>query len=115
MNANRLKDLWYQAAARVRAEPRLALDTEADSLHRFRERVCVVQLSVPGLDAIVDFAHERLAAYRLEALHLASGQSRLVDDDGDGVGDKIVEGTWDAELNLGLGLRHTPATFTGTR
>jgi ribonuclease D len=40
--------------ARVRDEPRLALDTEADSLHRFRERVCVVQLSVPGLDAIID-------------------------------------------------------------
>ena len=68
-----------------------------------------------GLDAIVDFAHQRLAAYRIEALHLASGQSRLVDEDGDGVGDKIVEGTWDAEMNLGLGLRHTPATFTGTR
>jgi ribonuclease D len=41
-------------AARLRSEPRVALDTEADSLHAFRERVCVVQASVPGLDAVVD-------------------------------------------------------------
>ena len=34
---------------------------------------------------------------------------------GDGVADRIVNGTWDAEMNLGLGLRHTPATFTATR
>lgn len=39
---------------RVEREPRIALDTEANSLHAWRERVCVVQLSVPGLDAIVD-------------------------------------------------------------
>lgn len=39
---------------RVASEPRVALDTEANSLHAYRERVCVVQLSVPGLDAIVD-------------------------------------------------------------
>jgi ribonuclease D len=39
---------------RLAREPRLALDTEANSLHAFRERVCVVQLSAPGVDAIVD-------------------------------------------------------------
>jgi hypothetical protein len=68
-----------------------------------------------GLDAVVDFAHQRMAALRIEALHLASGQARLVDDDGDGVGDRIVDGTWEAEMNLGLGLRRTPATFDGAR
>ncbi len=68
-----------------------------------------------GLDAIVNFAHDRMAALRLEALHFASGTARLVDEDGDGVGDKVVEGTWEAELNLGLGLRHAPASFEGTR
>jgi ribonuclease D len=41
-------------AERLSDEPRVALDTEANSLHAFRERVCVVQASVPGLDAIVD-------------------------------------------------------------
>jgi hypothetical protein len=68
-----------------------------------------------GLDAIVNFAHDRMAALRLEVLHLAAGTSRLVDDDGDGVGDRIVDGKWQAEMNLGLGLRHTTAAFAGVR
>jgi hypothetical protein len=68
-----------------------------------------------GLDAIVNFAHDRMAANRLEAFHLKTGAVRLVDEDGDGVGDKLVDGTWDAELNIGLGLRNAPATFVGER
>lgn len=68
-----------------------------------------------GLDALVDFTHDRIAAMRLEAFHLASGQGQLVDDDGDGYGDRLVDGVWDAELNLGLGLRKAPATFEGVR
>lgn len=68
-----------------------------------------------GLDAVVDFAHERFAKHRLDAFEFASGTARLVDDDGDGVGDRIVDGTWDAKMNLGQGLRHAPATFTGER
>jgi len=32
----------------------LALDTEADSFHHYRDRVCLVQLSAGGVDAIVD-------------------------------------------------------------
>jgi hypothetical protein len=68
-----------------------------------------------GLDAIVNFAHDRMAAQRLEALHFKSGAVTLVDEDFDGVGDKLVDGTWDAELNIGLGLRYAPATFEGSR
>jgi hypothetical protein len=68
-----------------------------------------------GLTAIVDFVHDQIAAHRIEALHFASGGARLVDDDADGVGDRIVDGDWDAEMNFGLGLRHTNATFTGAR
>ncbi|MEJ7600162.1 MAG: hypothetical protein WKG01_19800 [Kofleriaceae bacterium] len=73
------------------------------------------QICEGGLDAIVNFAHDRMAAMRLEALQLASGTGRLVDDDGDGYGDQITDGTWDAKLNIGLGLRHAPATFVGER
>jgi len=64
-----------------------------------------------GLDAIVNFAHDRMAALRLDVLHLASGQAHLIDDDGDGAFDRITGGTWQAELNLGLGLRPTTASF----
>jgi ribonuclease D len=33
---------------------RVAIDTEADSLHCYREKLCLLQISVPGRDAIVD-------------------------------------------------------------
>jgi ribonuclease D len=33
---------------------RIAIDTEADSLHHYFEKVCLLQVSVPGLDAIID-------------------------------------------------------------
>lgn len=68
-----------------------------------------------GLDAIVDLARDRMAQIRFEALHLAGGQATLVDDDGDGLAERITDGTWQAELDLGQGLRRGPATFTGTR
>ena len=57
---------------RVASEPRLALDTEANSLHAYRERVCVVQLSAPGVDAIVD----PLAVPDLEPLRRARRSRR---------------------------------------
>lgn len=68
-----------------------------------------------GINAAVDFVHDQITSHRIEALHFASGGATLVDADGDGVGDQIVEGTWDAEMNFGLGLRHTNASFDGTR
>jgi ribonuclease D len=35
-------------------QPRVAVDTESNSLYAFRERVCLVQFSVPGRDYVVD-------------------------------------------------------------
>jgi ribonuclease D len=35
-------------------ERAIALDTESNSFHAYRERVCVIQLSIPGHDWIVD-------------------------------------------------------------
>ena len=75
----------------------------------------LTSLCEDGLDAIVDLAHDRMADLRIDLLHLASGQAALVDATGDRVADRIIAGTWQAELDLGQGLRHTPATFTGTR
>ena len=34
-------------AAELRGEPVLAVDLEADSQHRYREQVCLLQLSTP--------------------------------------------------------------------
>lgn len=39
---------------RLRAAPRFALDTESNSMHAHRERICLVQVSLPDLDAIID-------------------------------------------------------------
>lgn len=68
-----------------------------------------------GLDAIVNTIHAKIAAFRVEAFHVISGDAQLVDDNQDGVADRITDGHWDAEMNLGMGLRHTPATFSATR
>lgn len=68
-----------------------------------------------GVDALVDGVHAKFSALRIDVFHFAEGNTRLVDDDGDGVADRMADGKWEAEMNLGLGLRHTPATFVGSR
>ncbi len=40
--------------ARVSSEPVLALDLEADSLHHYPEKICLVQISTPSETAILD-------------------------------------------------------------
>jgi ribonuclease D len=40
--------------AELRSAPRLAVDTEAASFHRYRDRICLVQLAAPGHSVIVD-------------------------------------------------------------
>ena len=41
-------------ARRLALEPVVALDTESNSFHAYRERVCLLQISIPGADFIVD-------------------------------------------------------------
>lgn len=43
-----------QLAERVRQSPWVALDTEADSLHAYPEKLCLIQLAVPGHEVLVD-------------------------------------------------------------
>jgi ribonuclease D len=38
----------------IAAQPRLAVDTESNSLHAYRERVCLIQFSTPHTDYILD-------------------------------------------------------------
>src|SRR3954471_21839898 len=42
------------ALERVAAQPTVAVDTEADSLHSYFDKVCLIQLSIPGEDLIID-------------------------------------------------------------
>jgi ribonuclease D len=39
---------------RLAGAPALAVDLEADSLHRYRESVCLVQVSTPDVNAVID-------------------------------------------------------------
>jgi ribonuclease D len=41
-------------AATLASQPDVAVDTESNSLHAYRERVCLLQFSIPGADFIVD-------------------------------------------------------------
>lgn len=38
----------------IAAQPVVAVDTEADSLHSYFDKVCLVQISIPGEDFIID-------------------------------------------------------------
>ncbi len=49
-NATQLAGLIGQ----IEAVARVAIDTEADSLHCYREKLCLLQISLPGDDYIVD-------------------------------------------------------------
>ncbi len=38
----------------VRRQPEIAVDTEADSLHSYFDKVCLIQISIPDQDLIID-------------------------------------------------------------
>src|SRR3954462_8328650 len=50
--------------SRLPAQDRIAIDTEADSLHCYREKLCLLQLSIPDSDFVLD----PLALENLESL-----------------------------------------------
>lgn len=45
---------WDHCLAQLRQEPRLAVDLEANSMFAYQERVCLIQISTPSTDYIVD-------------------------------------------------------------
>lgn len=48
------QDTFNAALERLGTQPRVAVDTEADSLHSYFDKVCLIQLSLPDEDFIVD-------------------------------------------------------------
>ena len=56
-NASQLRELLPQ----LESVDRVAIDTEADSLHCYREKLCLLQISIPGHDFIIDPLAEGVA------------------------------------------------------
>src|SRR5689334_13426562 len=48
------KQLLQEMITDIASQPRVAVDTESNSLHAFREQVCLLQFSTPKADYIVD-------------------------------------------------------------
>ncbi|MBW7862918.1 MAG: HRDC domain-containing protein [Candidatus Hydrogenedentes bacterium] len=48
------QDSWERCHAALRAAPRFAVDLEANSLHAYREEICLIQLSTETQDYILD-------------------------------------------------------------
>ncbi|MGD8583897.1 MAG: HRDC domain-containing protein [Chloroflexota bacterium] len=55
---------WSKCLAALKREPKLAIDLEANSLYAYRERVCLIQISIPEQDYIID----PVAGFDLQAL-----------------------------------------------
>jgi ribonuclease D len=63
-----------ELAARLRGAPWVALDTEADSLHAYPEKLCLLQVAIPGEELLVD----PLADIHLEPLWEALDGHELI-------------------------------------
>lgn len=61
-------------AERIHAAPWVGVDTEADSLHAYPEKLCLVQISIPGEEVLVD----PLADLHLEPLWEAFDRHELI-------------------------------------
>lgn len=59
---------------KLNAAPWIALDTEADSLHAYPEKLCLIQVSVQGHDELID----PLAVIRLQPLFEILSQHELI-------------------------------------
>ena len=45
---------WRFCLEKLQAEPRLAIDLEANSMYAYREEVCLIQITIPGQDYVID-------------------------------------------------------------
>ncbi len=48
------RDLFLRLVDDLGKQPRIAVDTESNSLHAYRERVCLLQFSTPEIDYVLD-------------------------------------------------------------
>src|SRR4051812_9783550 len=64
----------HELLDRLQPYGRIAIDTEADSLHCYREKLCLLQISIPEADFVVD----PLAVQNLQPLTVALKHREIV-------------------------------------
>ena len=91
----------------------VAVDTEADSLHCYKEKLCLIQISIPGADEIID----PLADFSLEPLAQALRDKEMIVQGADfdlrmlrranitvaGVFDTLIASRLSGETDVGYG------------
>ena len=45
---------WEKCLANLQAETQIMIDLEANSMFAYRESICLIQISIPGQDYIID-------------------------------------------------------------
>lgn len=64
-----------------------------------------------GIDSLVDKLAARVPGFKLDAFSFTHGTGRLVDDNRNGVAERITDGAWDVRVDTGTGVRTIPGTF----
>jgi hypothetical protein len=72
----------------------------------------LVTICLQGMTSLVGDLRDELGPVQLGTFRFVHGAARLVDTSGDGVADKIVDGTWEAETDAGMGARMTSIAFS---
>ncbi len=78
-------EAFAEASSQILAAPWVAIDTEADSLHHYAEKLCLIQVSTPEEDYVIDPLtpirfedfFDKLSSMDL-ILHAADGDIRLI-------------------------------------
>jgi hypothetical protein len=68
-----------------------------------------------GAAKLIGDLREKVVAVKLETFTVHGGTGKLIDDTNDGLADRIVDGSWDVEINLGGGLRRVAIPFTARK
>lgn len=45
---------WQACLTQLQHQPRMAIDLEANSMYAYREQICLIQITIPGQDYIID-------------------------------------------------------------
>jgi hypothetical protein len=71
----------------------------------------LTELCGSAVTSLIDDLRSQIAPVNVEVMLFSHGRARLVDTDGDGIANQIVEGTWDTQTDVGHGLTAATGTF----